>query len=632
MKDICGYAGTVLMVDLTSGEIEKLPLDMELARNYVGGRGLNMKSLYDLVGPETDPLGPENIVIFGVGPVNGTNCYLGSRWNVSGKSPHTGILGDSNAGGHFGTELKYAGYDQIIIKGKAERPVYLYIHDDQVEIKDAADVWGKDTWEAQEIIRQELKDKLIQIAACGPAAENGVTFSGVFCNLVRAAGRTGMGSIMGSKNLKAVALRGTGSIKVADAEKYFKWNKTILERMLNHPDFGSRSIMGTPRNVNPLNEGGYLVTKHFETGHFPEAHKISGEVLAQDYNKKNKSCHACPLHCSRWFVVPKGKDFEGLKGEGPEYEAMAGFGSRILNSNMAAVLKCNDLCNRLGMDAISTSETIAWTMECLERGIISKEEVGLDLDWGKMDEVIKLIEMISYREGWGDVLAEGVRKAAERIGRGSEKYAMHVKGLEMIQAEPRGMKGYAVCFATATRGGDHLRGEPFFEMSNDVEEGARRYGIPETALRLEEKGKGLLLQDFQDWCALSDMMNVCKNNMVCMELLSMDEIAEFLESVTGFNYTPEEIRDCARRLMAIEQAFNNRLGLTRKDDILPKRFVTEPLPESSGPSAGSVVHLEPMLDEFYKARRYDPETAMPTKELLFELGLEDVYRDLQKFC
>ncbi len=628
MSTYYGYAGQVLNVDLSTGKIEKIPLDMTAARQFIGGRGLNMKTLYDRVNPQSDPLDADNVVIFGVGPVNGTNSYLGSRWNVSGRSPQTGILGDANAGGHFGSEIKYAGYDQIVITGKADKPVYLWVDDDKVEIRDGKNVQGKDTWETHVEIRKELGDNNVQIACCGPAAENGVRFGGVFCNLVRAAARTGMGSLMASKNLKAVAVRGTGSVTVADPQKYQEWNKKILKRMLEHPDYESRSTLGTPRNVNPLNQGGYLVTKHFQSGYFPDANEMSGETLALEYNKKGKSCHGCPLHCSRWYVVPPEKDFAGLCGEGPEYEAMAGFGSRIFNANLAAILKCNDLCNRLGMDAITTSEVISWTMELMDLGIVTREEVGLDLQWGKMDTVIELIHMIARREGWGDLLADGVRSAAEKLGRGSMEYAMQVKGLEIIQAEPRGMKGYALCFATATRGADHLRGEPFFEMSDDTEEGERRYGYPETALRMEEKGKGILLAEFQDWCGISDAMDVCKNSMVCMELLFMDEVHEYLNAITGFDYTPEEIREVAARIFAVEMAFNSRMGVRAEDNTLPQRFLNEPLPADSGPSAGQVVDLKPMLEEWYEARDYDPKTSMPSERLLRKLGLDDVARDL----
>ena len=623
-----GYAGQILHVDLTRGEVTKERLSEEMIKDWLGGRGFNMRALYDRVDKETDPKGPDNPFIFGVGPVNGTNSCLGSRFNVSAKSPHTGILGDSNAGGHIGSELKYAGYDQVIVTGRAESPVYVFIDDDEVSIRDARDIWGKDVWETHEMIRADLGDSSVQIAACGPAAENGVTFGAVFANLVRAAGRTGMGTVMASKNMKALAIRGTGSVDVYDDKRFREWDAIMRQRVLDHPDYESRAWLGTPRNVNPLNEGGYLVTKHFQSGYFPEAHKMSGEELAKHFNVKPKACHACTLHCSRWHVVPSDRDYAGLQGEGPEYEAMAGFGSRIYNSNLAAILKCNDMVNRLGMDAITTSEVISWLMELHELGMVTPEEVdGLDLSWGNMETTITLIDKISRREGIGDVLADGVRAAAKRLGKGAD-LAMEVKGLEIIQAEPRGMKGYALTFATATRGADHLRYEPFFEMSEDTELATKRYGMPEPAKRLEEKGKGLLVDDFGDWCALSDAFNVCKNTMVCMEVLQIHEIPDFLHALTGITWTEEEVRNVGRRMITLEYALNNKMGMRRRHDTLPKRFLEEPLPEDSRESAGSVVDLEPMLKEFYQARGFDPETAMPLEATCLKLGLEDVARDL----
>ncbi len=625
-----GFAGQILHVNLSTGEVDTEPLSEELIKDWIGGRGFNMRALYDRIDADTDPLDEDNPLIFGVGPVNGTLSCMGSRFNVSAKSPHTGIIGDSNAGGHIGSEIKYAGYDQIIITGRADRPIYLFVDDDEVTLRDADGIWGRDAVETNDLICEDIGDSSVQVAACGPAAENGVSFGAVFANGVRAAGRTGMGTVMASKNMKALAVRGTGSVAAYDDAKFREWDELLTRRILEHPDYESRAWLGTPRNVIPLNEGGYLVTKHFQSGYFAEAAKMSGEELARNYNVKPKACHACPLHCSRWYVVPSGEDFAGLQGEGPEYEAMAGFGSRIYNSNLAAILKCNDMVNRLGMDAITTSEVISWLMELNELGMVSPEEVdGLDLSWGNVDTTIALVEKIYRREGIGDVLADGVFKAAERLGKG-EELAMGVKGLEIIQAEPRGMKGYALTFATATRGADHLRYEPFFEMSEDTDLAEERYGLPEPAKRLEEKGKGLLVADFGEWCALSDCFNVCKNTMVCMEVLQMHEVPDFLHALTGVRWTEEEARDVGRRMITLEYALNNKMGIRREHDTLPKRFLEEPLPEDSRESAGSVVDLQIMLDEFYEARGIDPETAIPLEETCLDLNLPDVAEDLRR--
>jgi aldehyde:ferredoxin oxidoreductase len=556
---------------------------------------------------------------------------LGARWNVSAKSPHTGILGDANSGGHFGAELKFAGYDQIIFEGKSEEPVYILISGNEVRLCDAKNVWGQDTHQSTEIMKQELGDPSISVAVCGPAAENGVSFCGVFADKVRAAARTGMGTVMASKNLKAVAVRGNGHLRVAQPDKWMDLSHRLEKRILAHPDFWSRSVLGTPRNVSPLSEEGFLVTKHFQTGHFPGADNMSGEALGAKYNVKNKSCFGCPIHCSRYFVVRQGP-FAGLHGEGPEYEAMAGFGSRVLIDDLGLILRANDMCNRYGLDAITTSEVISWAMECNQRGMLSRQEAdGLDLSWGNKDTVLTLIEKIAKREGFGDFLADGVRAAADRLGQGSEEIAMHVKGLEMIQAEPRGMKGYALTFATATRGGDHLRSEPYFELVNDPKLGEERFGIPETALRLEYKGKGTLVAYFKDWCAVSDALNVCKNTMVCMDMMDFEGTAEALRYAVGWDIGAEEVQKIGERIYNLERCFGVREGMRREDDRLPRRFLEEPLPPECGPSAGQVVELEPMLDEFYRQSGWDPQNGIPLPEKLDELDLHDVNEDMEEY-
>jgi len=630
MSDYYGYAGRKLGVNLSTGRITREPLDMEWARKWLGGRGFNSYVSYHEIPAGLDPRSPDNVLSFGVGPLNGLMSTLSSRWNVSAKSPHTGILGDSNAGGHFGAELKFAGYDQIIIEGKANKPVYLFISGDEVKICDAKNVWGKDTHQATEIIKQELGDPSLSVAVCGPAAEKGVSFCGVFANNVRAAARTGMGTVMASKNLKAMAVQGTDRLEVAHPEEWMEFTRRLERKILEHPDFWSRSVLGTPRNINPLSEEGFLVTKHFQTGYFPGADNISGETLGQRYNVKNKACFGCPIHCSRYFVVRTGP-FAGLHGEGPEYEAMAGFGSRVVIDDLAMILRANDMCNRYGLDAITTSEVISWAMECYQMGILSSQEAdGLDLSWGNKKTVLTLIEKIAKREGFGDFLADGVRAAAQKLGRGSEEIAMHVKGLEMIQAEPRGMKGYALTFATATRGADHLRSEPYFELAGDPKLGEERFTIPETAMRLEHKGKGLLVAYFKDWCAVCDALNVCKNTMVCMDIMDFEGTAEALRLAVGWDIDGYEVRKIGERIFNLERCFGAREGIRRKDDRLPRRFLEEPLPEECGPSAGQVVELEPMLEEFYRFSGWDLETGIPSAAKLEELGLYEVNEEMEK--
>ncbi|MHB0885548.1 MAG: aldehyde ferredoxin oxidoreductase family protein [Bacillota bacterium] len=617
-----GYAGRVLRVDLTRRTWRTEPLDPAAALRYIGGRGLNMDLLYREVAPGTPGLDPANRLIFGVGPFNGTLFPGAARFNVSAMSPQTGILGDSNAGGFFGPEIKFAGYDQVVLEGRADSLIYLYITEDGVQFRPADSLRGLDIWATDAAIRAELGDDRTQVAVAGPAAEHGVKFSGIFANLVRAAARTGMGAVMAAKNVKAVAVRGRRPVAVADPERFAGLLEALSAEIKAHPDYQPRRALGTTRLLASLNNLGALATRHYQTGRFEAAPEVSGEALAERYRTKGKACFACPIPCSRFFRITDGP-FAGLASEGPEFEGLAGFTSRVGNTDLALGLKAVDLCNRYGMDVIGTSEVISFAMELRERGIISDAEAdGLELTWGNGQTILALIDKVARREGFGDVLADGVRAAAARIGRGSEVYAMHVKGLEFFQAEPRGLKGYALGLAVASRGGDHLRSEPSFEFSEDAVAGQRRFGAAEAAFRLEHKGKGRLVKHFEELCALSDSLNACKNTVVNMEVLDFGRAAEFLQAATGLAFDGAGVQRACERTVNLERLFNAREGLTRADDRLPDRFTQEPLPAGSGPSAGSVVELEPMLDEYYTARGWDLKTGLPTPAKLGELGLQ----------
>ncbi|MFA9422913.1 MAG: aldehyde ferredoxin oxidoreductase family protein [Sedimentibacter sp.] len=623
-----GYCEKVLRVKLSdeSFTVEDLPEDYK--KKYIGGRGFNMKRLYDEVMPDTDPLGPDNKLIIGVGPLSGTLFPGSSRVNFSAKSPQTNGLGDSNAGGFFGAELKFAGFDQVIIEGKAKEPIYLFIKNGTVTFHSAKNIVGKDVFDTQRLIIEELADKRVQVACIGPAAENGVKYSGIFCNLVRAAARTGMGAVLASKNVKAIAVRGTMDLRAKNPEEFVKILKQVDEAIYNHDEYETRKLLGTTKLVHALNEAGCLATRHFQTGRFENAEKVSGEYLQETYKKKSKGCFACTIPCSRFYEINKG-EFKGLKSEGPEFEGLAGFSSRVGVGEIEPALKGVDLCNRYGMDVISTSECISFAMELYEKGIISKKDTDdMDLSWGNSKSVLELITKIAYRNGFGDILADGVVKAAERIGCGCEKYAMHVKKLEIFQADPRGLKGYALGVAVASRGGDHLRSEPSFEFTEDAEEGLRRFGFAEAAFRLEYKGKGKVVKFFEERSALADCLNVCKNTITNMEILPFQQAADILTALTGIHFTNEALRKSAERVVNLERAYIVRCGMGRNDDTLPERFLYEPLPKECGQSAGSVVELEPMLDEYYNSRGWDLETGVPTKEKLLELDLEEIILDL----
>ena len=625
MTELGGYAGKILRINLTKREAKTVDLDRSLASQFLGGRGFNSKLLYDAVGPDTDPLGPENLLMFATGPLVGTMFPTASRFNISAKSPQTGILGDTNAGGHLASEMKFAGYDQIVLEGRSSSPVYVYVNDGEVEFRDAAHLRGKDVYETDDIIKDDLGDRRVQTAIAGPAAENGVKFAGVFANLMRAASRTGMGTVMASKGVKALAIRGTGSIEVAHPKKFERLVDEITEEIYSHEQYEGRRRMGTTRILLMANAMGFLPTRHYTSGIFEHAEEVSGERLAEEFNVKSRGCFACTIPCSRFYVVREGR-FAGLYGEGPEYESQGSLTSRTGNRELELALKANDMCNRLGMDILTVSECISWAMELYEKGMLTREETdGLDLSWGNGDAMLTLIEKISRREGFGDVLADGSKAAAMKLGKGLD-LTMQVKGLDLIMADPRGLKGFGLGYAVASRGGDHLRSEPFLELNDDPAIGEEMFGVPEATLRLADKGKGKLISFFEDWNAVIDALEPCKNIMQNMEILTFDRASEVIEATTGMRMTPAEVRLVGTRIVNIERAFNVREGMRRRDDSLPRRFREEPLKE--GASSGTVFDQEPMLDEYYTERGWDLKTGVPRRETLEGLGLSKAASEL----
>ncbi|MHA1712327.1 MAG: aldehyde ferredoxin oxidoreductase family protein [Candidatus Freyarchaeota archaeon] len=627
MPKYYGYAGRILRINLTKNQVKIHPTEKSLITEFLGGRGFNSKRIYTEVSKGVNPLSQQNKLMFATGPLVGTAFPLGARFNVSAKSPLTGILGDSNAGGHFSAEMKFAGYDQIIIEGKSRKPVYIFVEDQEAQVMDAEHLIGKDAYETTETIRKDLGERTAQVATVGPAAENLVPYAGIFVNLVRPAARTGMGTVMASKNLKALALKGTGSVRIADPDRFWKIVEEIEEETCVHPQYWPRRIMGTTRILMLVDKLGVLPTRHFTSATFEHAAKVSGERLAREYNVKTRACFSCIVPCSRVHVIREGR-YAGLYGEGLEYEALSSFTARVGNPNLNLALKAVDLVNRLGLDVITTAECIAWAMELYERGELTKRETdGLELRWGNGEAILALIRKIAYREGFGDLLADGVRRAAEKLGRGKE-IAFHVKGLEIIQADPRGLKGYGLGYAVASRGADHLRSEPFIELSDDPEKGAKMFGIPEATLRLAYRGKGKLVRYFENWCAIVDSLEVCKNLAENMELLPFDRAAEITEAVTGFHFTEETMFEIGERIINLERAFLVREGIRRRDDYLPVRFLKEPLP--NGNSRGAIFEMEPMLDEYYTERGWDLKTGIPKAEKLRKIGLGYVIEDLKK--
>ncbi|NNF98535.1 MAG: 4Fe-4S binding protein [Desulfobacteraceae bacterium] len=624
-----GHAGRRLRVDLTERTmiVEEIPEDY--ARKWMGGRGYNMEVYYREIPVDADPRGPENRLIFGVGPLTGTR-FPGARINVSGKSPHTGYLGDSNAGGHFSAEMKFAGYDQIVINGKADKPVYLRIIDQQVEIRDAGHLWHLDTWETNSAIRREAHDHTVQIACCGTAAVNGVSFANIMTNNARAMGRTGMGALMASKNLKAVAVTGTGAVRVAHPGQFNELMNYFYRVLFHHPNYQERGITGTTNLINHCQTAGILPTRHFQTGVYEDWLKVSGETAAVDYNVKRKACFGCVAPCSRYYLVPGGFDGAPLEAEGPEYETLAGFTSRVGNPDLKTALKCAELVNRAGIDSITASEVISWAQEMFELGHLRQQDCdGLDLTWGNARSVYDLTLKIINNEGFGAVLAQGVVHAADTLGMGRE-LCMEAKNLELFQADVRGLKAYGLGNAVASRGADHQRADPFFEMSDRTEEARERFGSENCGLMRPWKGKGKMVPWFEEICALADCMSFCKIIGVSMETVQEPQARDLFKFATGFDVDVEEVMRIGERVNNLERAILMRYGLSRKDDYLPKRFTDEPLPEDSNLAAGMVFENDQLLSEYYPFRGWDPETGWPTERKLLELDLAFVVQDLKK--
>jgi aldehyde:ferredoxin oxidoreductase len=591
-------------VDLTTGRIKREKTDPADAAQAVGGRGLNSLRLYRELPRKVDPLSPENYLIIGVGPLTGTLLPASAYMTISGKSPLTGILGDSAAGGHFGAELKHAGYDQIIFTGRAERLSCLVIADDTVEIRDAAHLAGRDIWETTTALRRELTDPAFQIAAIGPAGENQVKYATVACNHSRMCGRTGMGCLFGTKNLKAVAVRGTKRLSVADTLPFAECCRKLDQKIFAHPEYEKRKALGSPLLMKALNGLGILPTDHFQKGVCDYVDRVSGERIEREFKRKHKSCFNCGIHCSRYYVTPE------VEAEGPEFETLCSFTSRIGNDDIRFALKMNAYLNRMGLDSLSAGETIGWAMECVQRELLSADDFdGLDFRWGNRETVEKLLHMIVHRRGIGDAFAEGTRALAEKYGEKTKPYAFQVKGLDMICGDPRGLKAFGLTYAIASRGADHLRAEPFFELTNRFEESEKRFGTQAAADRLADSGKAALVEYTERQALLTDCLTMCKNIGLSMDIIDFETAAALLKSGTGLSFTTDRLNRALLWVINAERRLNIDFGVTADDDTLPPRFTGEPLAE--GPSRGQVVPVIDMVQEYYRLRGWDDRGRPP---------------------
>ncbi|ACS90065.1 aldehyde ferredoxin oxidoreductase family protein [Thermococcus sibiricus] len=603
-----GYMGKILRVNLTTGEIKVEELKEEDAKNFIGGRGFASKFLLEEIDPKVDPFSPENKLIFATGPLTGTTAPTGGRYMVITKSPLTGFIASSNSGGFFGPELKFAGYDMLIIEGKADHPVYISIKDDDVEIKDASHLWGKRVGETTDKLLEEFGDKKARVACIGPAGEKLVRLANIINDKHRAAGRSGVGAVMGSKNLKAVVVRGTNQVELADKEKFMSVVKEKIKKIKENPiTGGGLPQYGTAVLVNIINENGLYPTYNFQTGVFKYAYEQSGEALVAKYLVRNHSCFACPIGCGRVSYHPA----VGVT-EGPEYESIWALGATCGINDLASITIANHLCDEFGLDTISTGGTLAAAMELYEKGIIKQEELGdaPPLRFGNSEVLHYYIEKIAKREGFGDKLAEGSYRLAESYGH--PEYSMSVKKQELPAYDPRGAEGHGVTYATSNRGGCHVRG---YMISPEI------LGVP---VKLdphdvsEEKAKWVKI--FQDLTAVIDSAGLC---LFTSFALGADDYAEMLNAATGFEFTTDEWLKAGERVWNLERIFNLKAGLIpEKDDTLPKRFLEEPMPE--GPNKGHVVKLHEILPKYYKLRGWD-EKGYPTEEKLKGLDLDKYY-------
>lgn len=624
-----GYTGTHLRVDLSSGAIVREPLDEGLALNYLGGRGFTSRLQYDLIPRDVDPFGPENVAIIGLGMLTGLGVACSGRFTLGARSPLTGILGDANSGGMWGAVVRRAGYDIITIHGQSEKPVYLSINDDKVELRDARGLWGKDTRETERLIREEL-GRRVSVAAIGQAGENLVRVASFMADCEHAAGRCGLGAVLGSKKLKAIAVHGSRPVPLHAPDDFKALSKELDDMIKGDemsgqvvPKYGTTMLIDHHYRLGMTNARNFQSVIAKDSAEFGPALKaqINGDALNEQYLVKPDGCYRCPLKCDRYCKVEEG-EFAGVEVGGPEYSTIVSLGSGCGNANLASILKANELCNMYGLDTIGTGNLIAFAMELYQREIITqKDTAGIDISWGNYCNIIQMVEDIAFRRGFGATLAEGIVRAAAAVGHGAERYAVHVKGLTPPPPDPRAMKVYNFRYAVSPRGADHLRisaaGAYAFEQMPPQEAADN-------------------MRTWENLVTLPDLLGTCKFGYVYFAetvektMHKMKQIVPGLyTAATGIPTTADDLLRVAERVNNLERAHNSRLGLTAADDTLPPRFTEDPLP--AGPSKGEVYDiLEPMKTAWYRNHGWDEKTGIPRRSTLESLDMADVADDLER--
>jgi len=598
-----GWTGTTLRVDLTKGTVTREATDIGLAHTYLGARGMGGKIILDEVAPDTDALSPANKIVFSPGPLTGTFAPSAGRFEVVTKAPLNNVIAGSNSGGAFGPELKYAGYDALIIEGKAAKPVYLWIKNDEVEIRDAGAIWGHTTPDTTDLVRAET-DEDAKVACIGPGGEHLSPIATVMNEMHRAAGRSGVGAVMGSKNLKAIAVFGTGAVTVADPERFKTAVMKARKMIQEHPVGGTGlKAYGTDVLVNILNQTGALPTRNYQDGYFPTADKIGGESLAAKQLVRPKGCFSCIISCGRVTKVDN-PAYAGF-GEGPEYETAWSFGADCGIDDLDAITKANFLCNEYGLDTISLGSTIACAMELFERGIITaKDTDGVQLTFGNVAAMVEMTRKAGEGEGFGAKLAQGSYRLAESYGH--PEYSMTCKKQEMPAYDPRGVQGIGLNYATGNRGGCHVRG---YTIAIEV---LQNGAVMDPRIT---EGKAGLDITFQNLTAALDSAGAC---LFSTFGIGAPELAEMLSAVTGVEYSVDEFMKIGERIWNQERLWNLTQGYTTADDTLPERLLKDPI--KTGPAKGEVNRLGEMLPEYYQLRGWD-DKGVPSKAKLKELSL-----------
>jgi len=605
-----GYAGKFARVDLTTGNIKTETLSEQVARDYIGGLGFCAWTLYNELKPKVDPLGPDNVLCLWSGAVAGTVVPVSSKYLIGAKSPLTNAIGFGISSGGVGAELKSAGWDGLVVTGASEKPVYILIDDDRIEVRDASRLWGKTTWETEELIRKELNDSTVRVASIGPSGEKKVLIANITNDRNRQVGRTGMGAVMGSKMLKAIAVRGTGDVEVADLKGLVEFCRDLNERCQG-PKTEKYRKYGTPANILIHNNLGCLPTNNFQKGTFDRAEDVSGETMLRTHVKKIAACSACPIACDHLNEVTEGK-WKGTVAS-MDYESLELLGPCCGVSDLNAITKAVQLCDELGVDTMSAGVIVAWAMECFEKGILGKQDVdGLDLRFGNGDAMVEAVRKLALKEGkLGELLSLGVKRASEKVGKDSYKFAMHCKGMEWGAYSLRSLQTGMLGFALSVRGACYLRSGSY---SLDVQGKVDRFHL--------DRSRGKIVKDGEDSYAIIDSLIICKFSR---GIYGKGELEKMYKLVTGFDVTEAELIKSGERIYNLAKMFNVREGFGRKDDYPPPRAFEEHMTDPV--AKGAIVsrsEYDAALDGYYESRSWDHD-GVPTMEKMKELGLVETF-------